>query len=259
VKPLLICLTLLTAQPAPPALQSRPAEEPEAKVGTITGALTPAQTVRQVHAVDRNLDLTYPAEIDAKTGSFTVADVIVGRYDLVVTTTDGVRLEGADLSYRESELEELARQEEVKQGIVREPPGPLTDEDRQWLTDHVFGVKRFEDFRKIDAIAGNDQRATMLVELLRRRPFHGMNGSEVIWRVELWYFQKQAGGWEHVADTDVVLERRRMPAAEFAKLRHVFLPALGRIAVDAEGKSVPVAVALPANPKTDEGFTEGAS
>ncbi len=233
--------------------------DPVVKLGTISGTLTPAGQIERLWAIDRNLDLLYQAEIDRKTGKFTIANLLPGRYDLVLTTKNGARIEGADLIYRESELAELARQEERRQGIVREKPGPMTDEDRKWLTEHVFKVKRFEDFRKLDAISGNSQRATLLVELLRRRKFHGMKGREVIWRVELWYFKKQYGGWEHVPNTDVVLTRKRMKAADFAQLSHIFTDKLGGIAVDKEGKSKPVTFNIPANAKTDQGFKEGRS
>jgi len=259
MKLLLFALPLLMIGADPPVENPPQRHDPVAKIGTIGGAVTPVASVQQIWAVDRNLDLTYPAEIDRKTGKFTIGNVVTGRYDLVVTTPNGARFEGADMTYRESELDELAREQERQQGIVREKPGPLTDEDKKWLTDHVFGVKRFEDFRKIGAIAGNTQEATLLLELLRRRAFHGMNGKEIIWRVELWYFKKQGGGWEHVANTDVVLERQRMPAAQFAKLRHIFTATLGGIAVDKDGKSAPVTYAIPANAKTDEGFKEGNS
>lgn len=242
-------------------LLAAPTDEqpPEAALGTITAAITPIEAVETAEAIDRNLGLTYQGRIEPDSGQATFADLLPGRYDLVIETADGARFEGADLATRESELEEQARQAEQEQGVADEPPGPLTEQDRAALREHVFAVKRFEDYRKVDAIEGNARRATLLVELLRRRPFHGMKGKEVIWRVELWYFAKQAGGWEHVANADGVLHRQRMAAEDFAVLRRVFTPALGGIAVDLDGASAPVSFAIPADARTDEGFQEGAS
>jgi hypothetical protein len=256
---LLLPLLALGAEPT----QSRPAgpvpeKDPVAKLGSISGSITPAAVVQRLWAVDRNLDLVYHAEFDRRTGAFKIGNLLPGRYDLVLETTRG-RFEGADMTYRESELEELARQEEEKQGIAREKPGPMTEADRKWLTDHVFAVKRFEDYRKIDAIEGTDKRATLLVELLRRREFHNMKGREVTWCVKLWYFRKQYGGWEHVPNTDVVLARRRMKAADFAGLRHAFTTALGGIRVDKQGRSKPVRFEVPADARTDRGFKPGRS
>jgi len=252
-------LALAADQPeSRPAEPTVPEHDPVAKLGAIRGTIAPVEAVRRLWAIDRNLDLVYHAEIDRKSGAFQIENLLPGRYDLVAETTRG-RFEGADLAFRESELEELARKEEEKQGIVREKPGPLAEADRKWITDHVFSVKRFEDYRKVDAIDGNSRQAAALVELLRRRAFHSMKGREVIWRVELWYFKKHYGGWEHVPNTDEVLIRRRMKAADFANLRHVFTPKLGAVRVDNEGGSQPVHFEIPPDARTDQDFKPGQS
>ena len=58
----LLPLLLLGAdQPETLPVQPPAQHDPVAKLGTITGTLTPAQSVQRVWAIDRNLDLT-PAD-----------------------------------------------------------------------------------------------------------------------------------------------------------------------------------------------------
>jgi len=73
-------------------------------------------------------------------------------------------------------------------------------------------------------------RVRVLVEKIRdekttlpsRQPF-------IIWRVELFTFEKAYDQWSKVAHTEFVLYRKRMPVPEFDKMNWVFEPALGGI------------------------------
>ncbi|HEV8604900.1 MAG TPA: hypothetical protein VGQ99_06020, partial [Tepidisphaeraceae bacterium] len=107
-------------------------------------------------------------------------------YDIRLTLANGQVLRGADLSWYNDEP--LAN--DVK---------PLDDDDRKQILDLFDGIKGFENKRKLLLISGNHERATVLAELIRDTAFYSDKGGEIIWRVELWYFKNQHGGWEKIA------------------------------------------------------------
>ncbi|MCY2952297.1 MAG: hypothetical protein NTU53_10010 [Planctomycetota bacterium] len=93
-------------------------------------------------------------------------------------------------------------------------------------------------------LAGNHDRVVILAELIRDTDFHSAVGNEIIWRIELWYFKNQHGGWERVTQSNKVLRRERFKSRDdyisaTAKLK--YLPALGglRLKKD-ESKSLPL-------------------
>lgn len=91
------------------------------------------------------------------------------------------------------------------------PPGkqgdPLMEEDRAAIAE-ILTVPSFYDTVRMLALEGNSQQAIALVELIRQRDFHAGKG-QIIWRVELWYFQFLNGGWAKVAQQNKLLDRQR--------------------------------------------------
>ena len=77
-------------------------------------------------------------------------------------------------------------------------------------------------------IAADHQHATVLVELIRTRDFHSDTGGEVIYRVELWYFENLFGGWAKDANTEKVIARVRGKPSDLPK-NWQFLPQLGNL------------------------------
>ena len=139
-------------------------------------------------------------------------------YDLKITLADGSILQGVDLAWYALEPEK------------KDAP-PMDDDDRQQITELFDGIKAFENKRNMLFLAGNHDHATVLAELIRDTPFYAGAG-QVIWRVELWYFKNQHGGWEKVAQASKVLRRERFKTAqdyrnETAALR--WLPQLGGV------------------------------
>src|SRR6202020_696058 len=75
--------------------------------------------------------------------------------------------------------------------------GELTDDDRTAIKA-IVDVPSFYNHSDILALRGTHQRATALVQLVRDKDFYNGSG-QIVWRVELWYFEEEFGGWEKVA------------------------------------------------------------
>jgi hypothetical protein len=88
-----------------------------------------------------------------------------------------------------------------------------------------------------------------LTRLIRDTNFHADKGGEVIWRIELWYFQFHYGGWEKIGQVNRVLRRERFGSADqfqaaTAKLR--WTPELGGIRLAKDHASTAITLAPPA-------------
>ena len=86
----------------------------------------------------------------------------------------------------------------------------------------------------------------MLVELMRTKEFYSSAG-KIIWRVELWYFEYNHGGWERMANQERVLRRERIDPAQWKKIDLEFYPQL-TARVEADGSSKPVEFKIPEKP-----------
>jgi hypothetical protein len=184
---LLFCLTPCAARAAdllvqlPPATTCLSAEAlaPSAQAGD-DGPATPGKKTADGRIFFTNLKPATP-------------------YDLRLTLSDGRVLRGVNMAW-----------------YTREPAnpdaGPLNDDDRKQIGALVSDVKSFYDISRILAINGDHDRATVLVERIRNARFDGGASGEVIWRIELWYFNNDFGGWSEPPQTNKVLQRKRFPA-----------------------------------------------
>ncbi len=107
----------------------------------------------------------------------------------------------------------------------------ISEDDRKQI-EEILTVPSFYDKVRLIHLAGDSQHAVGLVDLLRDRDFHAGKG-EVIWRIELWYFEFQNGGWAKVSQQNKMLDRQRFASvadyrAYTSKLRLV--PRLAKIA-----------------------------
>jgi hypothetical protein len=91
---------------------------------------------------------------------------------------------------------------------------PMDEDDRKQIQELFDGIKAFENKRKMLLISGNHERVTILAELIRDTAFYSDKGGEIIWRIELWYFKNQHGGWEKIAQANKVLRRERFTKKE---------------------------------------------
>jgi hypothetical protein len=116
-------------------------------------------------------------------------------YDVRIETADGAVLQGVDMSWYDAEAADPRAE-------------ALSEEDRAEIRSIVTDVPSFYNKCSVVRAAGSHERATVLVQLVRDKDFHAGAG-EVIWRMELWYFKNEAGGWAVVPQQNKVLQRVR--------------------------------------------------
>ncbi len=221
------------------------------RTGAISGKIENPARCKGVAALDRSLKdprklKVYPAQIDKKTGAFTVSGLPPGRYDLRVRV-EGGRIDGADLALEKSQHSD----------------DPLTEKDRRKIRDFIENYPdRFCDVLRPLAISGNGKFAKVLVEKVRYRPFHSASKDSRVWRVEIWPFRNAYGKWIKERHGWTVLARVRapgdMPIKEFHKLVRLFEPELGGIVVDAGKVTDGVEYKIPKKWARGKGLTPGA-
>ena len=222
--------------------EDAPLVEPP-KSGVITGQIQPAQQVKEISLVSRADGSKSPVSFDQASGQFRSGPMSGDAiYDICIITAAGRRVEGIDLSFADARLLHLASERRRLLGLPQDQPRQFTQADAQAITDFVRAQDDFMDLRRAIYIKGHGQRATVLVELMRTRDFHAGKG-QVIWRTELWYFQNNAGGWDHLPNQDRVLERRRLSMDDWRRIDIEYLPELS-IYIDPQGQSQPVRFTL---------------
>jgi hypothetical protein len=186
--------------------------------GSISGSIEPKGQASAVAAIDRSSGKRFTGTIDAAGGAFRVEGLSAGAtYDLVIDFKGG-RLEGVNMKVPRSDYEEEQ---------------PLSEEDIATIKAKVLGLNKFEDVVEIMAIDGNIQHAAILVNKLRTKPFYASKPGEVIWRPELWHFERPDDTWVKVQDElFVILYRERIQKADFDKKSHTFDSSLGGFAID---------------------------
>lgn len=203
-----------------------------AETGTISGTVDKPDVVTAVTAIDRTTDKKYPGKIDAKTGQFTIADLPLGKtYDCILDA-GAVRLEGVNLKVPRSDYEEEQ---------------PLAREDIETIKKTVLSLNKFENEIEVLTIAGNIQHAAVVLNKKRTTPFYESRPGEMIWRLELWHFEKPDETWIKVQEEfAIVFYRQRLQKADFARKALTLDPALGGVQLDAKQKNVELgSVALP--------------
>lgn len=120
-------------------------------------------------------------------------------HSITLKLTGGVTLCGVDLSWYAPTPDAT-------------PADALSDENRADIGE-LLTVPSFYDRTELLLLQGDRRQATGLIQLVRDRDFHAGRG-QVIWRVELWYFKYQAGGWEIVQQQAKVLRRERFASVD---------------------------------------------
>ncbi|HYE20905.1 MAG TPA: hypothetical protein VEA69_20835 [Tepidisphaeraceae bacterium] len=150
------------------------------------------------------------------------------RYDVALVLADGAVLQGVDLGWY---------------GLDAGKPavGAMSDDDVAAVNQLFADVKTFENKKRILQLRGDADRCTALVELVRDTEFHA-SGANIVWRVELWYYKSQFGGWQKVQQQSRVLRRERFndqKAFEAGVSKVKWRPELGGIVVG-KGREVTV-------------------
>ncbi len=218
-------LALLTA-----CLLSAPARA--ADKGTVTGTVDKAAQVTAVTAINRADDKKYPGKIDPKTGQFTIAELPLGNTFDVIVDAGAVRLEGINLKVPRSDYEEEQ---------------PLTKDDIKTIKAKALELNQFEDKVEVMTVVGNIQHAAVLLNKLRTKAFVNSNEGEIVWRLEVWHFEKPDEAWFKVQDELFqVLYRERIQKKDFEKKALTLDPSLGGIKLTEKKPKADVGkVALP--------------
>jgi hypothetical protein len=192
---------------------SSPALAFAANTGEISGRVTGAY-VKAATAIRRDTRRRYPGTVDRQANEFAIEGLpLDAAYDVILDFDGGPRLEGIDLTVPASDYEEEQ---------------PLTDEDIETITQKVRGLNKFEDVVDILAIRGNIQHAAVLLNKLRTRPFYNSKPGEVVWRAELWHFERPDETWVKVQEElFVVLYRERLPEKSYRAKSVTFDDRLG--------------------------------
>ena len=239
---------------APAELTEDPPVVRPPRAGDVRGTILPADKVQAVWAVSRATKKTYQAaSFNGKTGRF-IFKSLPGdaTYDVCVKTSDGRTLEGIDLDFIDQRLLRLAVERRKQLKLLPERTHKFCQDDVKELMEYVKGMKDFMDDRRVLYVRGHGRRATLLLELLRTRDFYAKAGSEIIWRIELWYFEYQYGGWDQVRDTARVIQRRRIQLPAFRRISLEYHPKLS-VHVLPTGYAKPLRFKIPDKPDPTRG------
>jgi hypothetical protein len=141
-------------------------------------------------------------------------------YDVAVKLADGTTLQGVNMNWYDLQI------------LPARKPAPLGDEDRDLIRKIVTDIQSFYNDSKILLLRGDSTQAVGLVQLVKDDGFHSDKGGEAIWRIELWYFKNDYGGWDKISQVNKILRRVRFPShAEFEATRSKikWIPDLGGI------------------------------
>lgn len=202
------------------------------ETGSITGAVDKTDKITAVMAIGRATGKKYAGILDEKLSRFTIDSLpLDADYDCVIDY-EGARLEGVSMKVPRSDYEEEQ---------------PLSKEDIETITTKVMAMNKFEDVVEIMAIRGNIQHAAILLNKKRTTPFYDSKPNEMIWRPELWHFEKPDETWTKVQDEMfIVLYRERIKKDAFAKKSVTFDETLGGLRLTAKQPKVDVGrVVLP--------------
>jgi protein tyrosine phosphatase (PTP) superfamily phosphohydrolase (DUF442 family) len=262
-KTILTCAAIAMLTMGQGKLQDDPPPRAAPKNGDIRGTISPAGDIAEVYACNRNTLKALPAEFSKATGSFTVKNLPGdASYDIGVKLKDGRIVEGIDLAPLDARFLRLANERRKALDMPPEEDHAFDREDADSLLKFAEDLKDndFMNQSRVLYVAGHGRRATMLVELMRTREFYDQKktgqGVQVIWRIELWYYEYFHGGWERVANQERVLRRERIPSGQWAKIGIEYLPQLS-VYIDPAGKSQAVDFKIPEKPDPAAGRPAG--
>jgi len=239
-------------------LTEDPPVAPAPKAGDVTGTIAPADKVASISAVSRVTGQAYaPQAFDRTTGGFRFAGLPGdATYDVCLRTNDGRRLEGIDLDFVDHRMIRLAELRRKQLGLPAEKPHAFNADDVQEMLKYVRDLKDFCTTRRAIYVRGHGPRATMLVELIRAEDYFARKGDEIIWRIELWYFEYRYGGWDRLANQERILHRTRTPYGQWSQTNVEYFDTLSAH-VSPTGYSEAVRFEIPDKPDPSRGRVPG--
>ncbi|MBL7219423.1 MAG: rhodanese-like domain-containing protein [Phycisphaerae bacterium] len=220
------------------------------KSGGIEGKISSKVRIVSLHAVSRVTKKKYqPYSFSKKTGSFTFTKLPGdATYDLCLSLADRREIEGIDLNFVDARLLKLAAERRKQLGLPPDRSRKFVQADVDQLLAYARDMEDFMEDRRVIYIKGRGRRATMLIELMRLRSFVAASGAarpgKIIWRVELWYFLEQRGGWERIANQERMLRRIEDTPANWSQTHIEYYPKLS-VYIDADGQAEPVDFQVP--------------
>lgn len=257
----------LTAMGAPNLVEDPPTARAP-KNGDIYGVVTPPEKVAQLTAVSRRIRENDPnsadpgvkqsykiypcTNFDAATGKFLFKDLPGDTvYDVSIQTPDGRSIQGIDLSEVDERLARLSDERRKELGIPPDKPHIFDQDDANALVQFIRETEspkmEMEDIHRLLYIQSHGRRATVLMEKMRTVSFVNQANGQVLWRLELQYFEWNYGGWEQIANTARVIHRYRVPLAQWHTIDLEFYPQLSA-RINDDGTSKPISFQIPATP-----------
>lgn len=202
-----------------------------ADTGTLTGTVDKPDTVKSITAVFRDdKPLKYEARLDPKSGAFTIDKLPIDKpYDLVIDLTSGARLEGVNLRVKKTDF------------VEADPP--LIKDDEVRLKEITTKLSKFEDVHEYLAVGGNCQHAAVVVNKLRTKPFYESKDGEIVWRLEVWFYEREELDDPWVKDQDtlfVIHYRERLQKRDYDKKSITLDPKLGGLRPTAKEAKIDV-------------------
>ncbi len=202
----------------------------DAKAGTITGTIDCPNAVKAIFAVERASKQQFKGSLQGD--RFTIAGLPLGKkYDCIIDFGNA-RLEGVNLKVPRSDYEEEQ---------------PLSKDDVAHLKKEVRDLNQFENVVDVLAVEGNIQHAAVLINKLRTTPFYDSKPGEIVWRLELWHFERPEETWVKTQDELwTVFYRERLQKDVYDAKSLTLDPALGGLEPTAKQVTVSVGrVTLP--------------
>jgi len=207
--------------------------------GNIAGTISAGKyALSTIEACCRDTSLRYkPVFWNTSDGRFEFAglpgDAI---YDIRVTTADGSIFEGADMSMPDWRLEELAAARRDFLNMPQQPLLPFTISDAEEITKLVSDTKGFADITRVMIIKGHGRFAAALVELIRTGRVAGVKSGNVIWRTDIWYFERTGNAWRRMDNQERTIERLVTEPSKLAGITAAFDPKMN-VKIENDGSS----------------------
>jgi len=165
--------------------------------GSIAVELPAGAKVSSAVATAGGVNLDTKGTVDGRTVRFTNLLLNV-PYDVRIDLADGTVMQGVNLDWYDAEP-------------ARKNAAPFDNDDLDQVKQ-ILAVPAFANQQDILMMNATHDRAAFLIRFLRTSAFHSDAGGEVIWRVEIWYFKNEHGGWAALSDVNKVLRRERYPS-----------------------------------------------
>ncbi len=166
-------------------------------------------------------------------GTYRFSDLPAGKYDLVILTTNQIRIEGFHYPPVAEFDPFLSPHDEAPPDVAR------------WIVKDIAKSRHYENKVTPLYLAGDDKQVRILVQLLRDKPtsYDGHYGKPVATlRHEVWQYRNRYGGWVKDRKTKV-LDRILMAKQDLAKWIWIWEPRLGGI--DVKDQTVRVVYPIP--------------